>query len=144
MISLKVSTTDSRLVEDIMVDASTFHRSIQKIWNYSQQFNDGWMLHDNSVLEMIRLTNYIFLNISFQNEENAYISKKLKIQIASCILNFEYHVIYNLSYSVPVLFFNIYKSGINHRFFKFVYILRKFSRWFSYNQYRRLSTPAQL
>lgn len=46
--------------------------------------------------------------------ESAYLSKRSKVRIASRVYTFEYHILYNLNYSVPVLLFNAYASGNNN------------------------------
>ena len=34
---------------------------------------------------------------------------------AHCVCTYHYHIVYSSSYMVPVLYFNVYKSGIVHR-----------------------------
>ncbi|CAH0555663.1 unnamed protein product [Brassicogethes aeneus] len=76
-----------------------FNLSIENIIKISNDILDGWTLHVNK-----------------ENDNGKYITKKSTISIEEpgkgnpITLTYEHHVVFSLSYSVPMICFNVWKA----------------------------------
>uniref|UniRef100_A0A336M593 Ubiquitin-like-conjugating enzyme ATG10 n=1 Tax=Culicoides sonorensis TaxID=179676 RepID=A0A336M593_CULSO len=69
-----------------------FKSQIKEIVKFSETINDNWMLEE------------------INDDPGGSLLKYIKIQsIKEQIYKFEYHILYSLSYSVPVIYFNVIK-----------------------------------
>uniref|UniRef100_A0A336KKK8 Ubiquitin-like-conjugating enzyme ATG10 n=1 Tax=Culicoides sonorensis TaxID=179676 RepID=A0A336KKK8_CULSO len=69
-----------------------FKSQIKEIIKFSETINDNWILEE------------------MNDDPGGSLLKYIKIQsIEEQIFKFEYHILYSLSYSVPVIYFNVVK-----------------------------------
>lgn len=78
---------------------------------FSDKINDGWHFSENIKDEPGSIYLYKSIQVSRPEEEDCF-SEFDSVDITpSQIVIWEYHILYSLSYSVPVLYFNVYDSG---------------------------------
>lgn len=113
-----------------------FKTAARQFYNYSQQLLDSWELVETSSTNAVYLKKQwkqsLNLSIDFNTEEIE--CDEIHIQDVSIVMpaddlplyNCEYHIVYSISYQVPVLYFNIYKSGKEHTFIELRRTLNNF------------------
>ncbi|XP_055526378.1 ubiquitin-like-conjugating enzyme ATG10 [Wyeomyia smithii] len=98
-----------------------FVTAARQFYDFSRQISDNWELVEGSSTNVVYLKKQWkqSLNLSIGQPATETVCDELPVvkdsssaepEDACLLYNCEYHVVYSISYQVPVLYFNIYKS----------------------------------
>ncbi|XP_050400883.1 ubiquitin-like-conjugating enzyme ATG10 [Patella vulgata] len=112
------------------ISETEFNELVKKIIQISQANNDSWEIRKSPHDESIYLVKRQTVNISPEDQQNLTDTDRSDINSLesvsveetndpSClqyvnpvkILTYDYHIVYSSSYSVPVLYFNVYQPS---------------------------------
>lgn len=75
-----------------------FQKNIKEILRISNEYRDGWKLHQKEGTKSIYITKKCIITLGV-----------IHVDMPNITVTFEYHIAYHKSYCVPILAFNIWK-----------------------------------
>ena len=91
-----------------------FSKDVVEFLKISKDINDNWQLFDGEQMYLVKkLRKNVCLNDEFSDFEECDELRDLASVGPDMLdhLLFEFHVIYSISYQVPLLYFNIHRPG---------------------------------